>query len=267
MIVRLLPDATEMLECREGRPVCGTKRPVDRGRGVALGDAMSDSPAEAAAQGAPEPSWGGCVLPVIVAGIFLALGTCTVLTGVAQRRAIAGFTEDRAATFEPVALAPEAVARARDLLRQIGEAAASEEAGEVAVTADDVNAWIATEPLLESLRDTARVRRVGPEGVTVDMSQELRGSRFLNGRFRFMPVPSETNVWQLRLESIEVPGKEVPQGFVRLYRDLHLFRFDQDQVDLQAALRRIGEMRSEEGRVVLVFRVREPDRIGGFSSP
>jgi hypothetical protein len=227
---------------------------------------MTDPSSSAAgpepAPGPPEPSWGGCVLPVIVAGIFLALGTCTVLTGVAQRRALAGFTTDRPTVFEAVALPPEAVARARDLLREIGEAAASGKGGEVAVTVEDLNAWILTEPLLESLRDTVRVRRVGADGVTAEMSQELRGGRFLNGTFRFTPVPSETNTWQLRLEDIAVPGKEVPSGFVRLYRDLHLFRFDLEQEPLQAALRGIGEMRPEEGRIVLGFRGREGERSG-----
>ena len=91
------------------------------------------------------------------------------------------------------------------------------------------------------------------------MSQELRGKRFLNGRFSFTPARSETNTWQLMLEAIDVPDRVVPGPFVQTYRNLHMFRFDADIPELQAVLKRIDGMRLEEGRIIISVPAKAPE--------
>ncbi|RFC46870.1 MAG: hypothetical protein DVB23_001405 [Verrucomicrobia bacterium] len=198
-----------------------------------------------------EPSWGGCVLPVAVLAFFLGLGTCAVMTGVMQHRALAEFVDQSALVLEPLQPEPAAVARAKAAAEQIRKAAEAGTEAEVPLTVEILNTWIATSPWLETYRTTARVRSILPQGLVAEMSQELRGKRFLNGTFRFTVARSETNTWQLMLEDIDVPGRTVPPAFIQNYRNLHMYRFDADLPELQAVLKRISGMRLEQDRLVI----------------
>lgn len=209
-------------------------------------------PASAVSDPPPEPSWGGCILPVVVLSFFLGLGTCGVMTGVMQHNALAGFVDPNPLVLEPLRPGVGELERAKLAAEQIRQAAESGGSAEVPVTVETLNTWIATSPWLEDYRAKARVRSITPQGLVAEMSQELRGKRFLNGTFRFTVAPSETNTWQLMLEDIVVPGRSVPPAFIQNYRNLHMFRFDAELPGLQAALKRISAIRMEPGRLVVV---------------
>lgn len=183
--------------------------------------------------------------------MFLALGTCAVMTGWMQRRLLAEFVDAEPLRFEQ--LEPDQAARdqAKAVVERIRQAAETGHEAEIPITVQDLNTWIATSPWLRDYRETARIRGITPQGVVAEMSQELRGGRFLNGIFRFTPARSETNTWQLMLEDIEVPGRTVPPAFIQTYRNLHMFRFDAGIPELQAVLKRIEQIRLEEGRLVV----------------
>ena len=83
--------------------------------------------------------------------------------------------------------------------------------------------------------------------------------RYLNGTLVFRPVASGTNAWQLDLLAVRVPGKEVPQGFVNMARELHLFRFDLNAKELQETLKRVDRMELADGAVLLSTREGEPE--------
>ncbi len=199
----------------------------------------------------PEPSWGGCIVPLVVGLFFLSLGTCVVMTGVVQNRALAEFVDDKPLSLEPLQPDAAAIGRARAAAEQIRQAALNGTAADVPITAEILNTWIATSPWLDAYRSTARVRSITPRGIVAEMSQELRGKRFLNGTFRFTVAQSATNTWQLMLEDIEVPGRTVPPPFIQSYRNLHMFRFDAGIPELQAVLKRISAIRLEEGQIVV----------------
>jgi len=146
--------------------------------------------------------------------LFLGLGTCTVMTGVLQSKGLAKFTATAPLQFEPLQPSPAAIAQAQGSLEQSRRAAEDGTAAEVGLTVEDLNTLIATTKVLESYRTTARVRAITPQALDVEMSQELRGKRFLNGLFRFTPARSETNTWQLMLEDVDVPDRVVPGPFI-----------------------------------------------------
>jgi hypothetical protein len=195
---------------------------------------------------------------LVVGLFFLSLGTCVVMTGVIQNRALAEFVDDKPLTFESLQPDAAALERAKATAEQIRQAAGNGTAAEVPVTVEILNTWIATSPWLDAYRSTARVRAITPRGLVAEMSQELRGKRFLNGTYRFTVAQSATNTWQLMLEDIVVPGRTVPPPFIQSYRNLHMFRFDAGIPELQAVLKRISEVRLEEGHLLISIPAQPP---------
>lgn len=202
----------------------------------------------------------GCLIPVTAAVVLLGLGTCTVVTGWIQDRAIAGFTEQEPRKFggETPPLGEDEAKALEAKLGELGEAAREARRVEVTLSAAELNHLLRTRKLLESLRDSTRILEIGPAGMEVASSQPLRklggGFRYLNATFVFRPVESGTNAWQLELQSIRVPGKEVPDGFVKMARQLHLFRFDLDAQRLQEVLQQVERVDLTGGAVVVVTR-------------
>jgi hypothetical protein len=199
----------------------------------------------------PEPSWAGCVVPGVVLMIFLSLGIWAVAVGYLQSKGFDAFLDKEPLVFEVTPPSAEALAHATAAIEQIRRAATEGAEVEVPLTVEDLNTLLVTAPLLDSYRTTGRVRRITSRGLEAELSQELKGKRFLNGVFRFTPAKSETNTWQLLLEDIEVPGREVPDPFILGYRNLHMFRFDSDLPDLQTVLKRIDAIRLEEGCILV----------------
>ncbi len=211
---------------------------------------MTDAPAS---QPTPkEPSLIGCLIPITAVVTLLGLGTCVVVTGVVQNRQISGFTQDTALEIVPTEPSPDTAAK----LEALRGAADAQTATQVSFSVVDLNSLIATQPMLEPYRLTTQVISISPTGMVIRSSQEMRklgkGQRFLNGDFVFTVVPSETNHWQLMLQDIKVPESDVPEGFVGMFRGLHMFRFGLENQELQAVLKQITEIRLEEGQVVVV---------------
>jgi hypothetical protein len=190
-------------------------------------------------------------VPGVVLLIFLSLGIWVVAVGYLQNKGFDAFLDKEPLVFEVTPPTTEALAHATAAIEQIRRAATDGAEVEVPLTVEDLNTLIVTAPLLSSYRTSGRVRSITPRGLEAELSQELKGRRFLNGVFRFTPAKSETNTWQLLLEDIEVPGREVPEPFILGYRNLHMFRFDSDLPDLQTVLKRIDAIRLEEGRILV----------------
>lgn len=200
----------------------------------------------------PEPSWGGCLVPAVVLTVFFCAGIWALTTGYRQSKELAKFVDDKPLEFAPIQPSQDQLAHVKAATEQIRRAATDGTAAEVPLTVEDLNTLIATAPVLDAYRATARVRSITSRGMAAEMSQELRGKRFLNGTYSFTPARSQTNTWQLILDDIVVPGREVPRPFIEAYRNLHMFRFDAALPELQAALKRIEEIRLEEGRLIIV---------------
>jgi hypothetical protein len=190
-------------------------------------------------------------VPAVVLTFFFSMGIWALTTGIRQSEALAKFVDKQPIEF-PVTQPSEAqIAHAKAALDQISRAAKDGTEAEVALTVEDLNTLILTSEVLKDYRNSARVRSISPRGLEAEMSQELRGKRFLNGSFRFTPGKSSTNTWQLILEDIIVPGREVPRQFIEGYRTLQMFRFENAIPELQGALKRIDQIRLEDGRALV----------------
>ncbi len=204
-----------------------------------------------------EPSLIGCLIPIVAVTVLLSFGTCVVVTGYTQNQRIAEFADEEPLNFENKTPDPARIGLVQAKLNLLEDAAKTGTETEIALTADDLNTLIATQDLLESLRSNTLIEAIQPIAIIARKSQEIRklggGSRYLNGKFLFKPEESETNEWQLMLQDIQIPDKEVPPEFVNMFRELHMFRFDQNQKAIQLVLERITEMRLEEGQILIVI--------------
>lgn len=207
------------------------------------------------------PSWVGCLIPITAAAVILGFPTCVVVTGLRMDRAIAAFAEPEARLFGrgiPVLGGEEAKALERKL-DDLRTAAREKRRVEVVLDQAELNHLVQTQEVLQSLRESTRVLRIGPAGLEVESSQPAKklggGLRYLNGVFVFRPVPSETNAWQLELVSFTCStSKQVPEGFLKLVRNLHFFRFDLNANGLQEVLGRVERIDLREGHVAVVTR-------------
>jgi hypothetical protein len=207
------------------------------------------------------PSWVGCLIPVTAAAVILGFPTCVAVTGLRMDRAIAAFAEPEARDYGRgvPALAGEKAKGFERKLVDLQSAAREKRRVEVSFDVSELNHLVQTQELLQSLRNSTRVVRIGPAGLEVESSQPAKklggGLRYLNGVFVFRPVPSETNAWQLELVNFScATSKQVPEGFLKLARNLHFFRFDLNAKELQEVLKRVERMDLREGSVVVVTR-------------
>ncbi len=207
---------------------------------------------------ADEPPWTGCLIPVVVAIVFTSLATCTVLTGVMQNRAIAEFTDPDPREFTEISPSPELLSGVGAKLERLASMPADGQGLSERFDVEELNAMIVSQELLESMRTTSRVRAITPAGIEIETSQPLRklggGFRYLNGTFVMVPARSETNQWQLMLQAVEVPGRDVPEGFFNMFRDLHVFRVSNDAEGVQAVLRRVERFDLGEGELRVILR-------------
>jgi hypothetical protein len=219
--------------------------------------------AEAEAQQTEEPSWMGCLIPIVAAVVFLGLGTCAVVTGLTQNRMIGGFTEDEPREIPTLQPSAGQIAEVEAKLKRLAEAAQAKISITERFTAEDLNVLIATQPVLEGFRGNTRVRTVSRAVIEAEVSQPMRklgkGQRYLNGFFYFAPARSETNQWQLMLQDIHVPERSIPEGFLGMFRELHMFRISLDQEALQEVLTQIRYVQLEENHLVIVTWEGEPE--------
>lgn len=187
------------------------------------------------------------MIPIVAITVLFALGTCVAVTGYLQNKEFAAIAEDEPVEIPLPTPTPAEKEALKAKLKQLESAAAEGNAAEVYLTATDLNHLIVETPLLESMRGNTLIEKVDSKSLAAQKSQEVRklggGKRYLNGTFHFIPESSETNEWQLMLQDIQVPGKKIPADFIGVFRELHMFRIDASQKELQAVLARISSIK------------------------
>lgn len=191
------------------------------------------------------------MIPIVAIVTLLGLGTCVVTTGLLQNKRIGEFTEE-----SPISVTPgEPNPATAQKLETISSAAKANLSVSVALTVEDLNSLIATQPIMEPYRETTRVTAITERAIEVRTSQPMRklgkGQRFLNGDFFFTVDRSGTNYWQLILVGINPTKGEIPDGFINMFRDLHMFRFGADNVELQEVLKQVESIRLTDGKVII----------------
>tara|TARA_R110002096_G_scaffold147671_19_gene307747 strand:- start:12999 stop:13613 length:615 start_codon:yes stop_codon:yes gene_type:complete len=199
----------------------------------------------------------GCMIPIVAITVLLSLGTCVAVTGFLQNKQLAKITDS---TPVEITLPSPSNYETEELnlkLETLNTAANSGTAAEIVLSATELNHLISKQPLLESLRGNTLIESIDSTALVAQKSQEIRklggGKRYLNGFFHFIPEESGTNEWQLMLQDIQVPGKEVPADFIGVFRELHMFRIDSSQKELQTVLSRVSAIELTDAGLRIVI--------------
>ena len=193
-----------------------------------------------------------------------------------QAAEIEKFTRESPAPVPALTLAPSdpAAAELNERLKSFNESLAKPE-GEARISLDaaDLNRSIALFDALKELRGTFHVTAITAEAIEADICYTLNGRprlaregesgpitadpRYLVGKVRLTPLLGKREL-AFRVESLEVPGATVPDGFMGHFSTLRLFeRWLQDPV-IGGAMARLTRADLADGRLVLARIPGEP---------
>lgn len=140
-------------------------------------------------------------------------------------------------------------------LHQLKTATEEKKMVRISFSADDINTLIATDPLLADLKRKAFVVKITSEGIQTTVNQQLRSlpfrpDRFLNATIAFVPVVLKDSVI-FEIHNVQVPGKEVPQGFIEGYSKQDFYKLDTKNEILKPVLLQLRRTYLEEGHVIV----------------
>ena len=219
--------------------------------------------------------FAGCAILIAALAVMVFLIGFSVLTLFRQFHEIAKFTEEKPILIEVSSLEnkePELnnLAERIEVFRQ--QLAGGSETS-LALSADDINLAIATYDSFKELRGTFRVVSIDGETLHIAISFPLNGkprlarkeepgwiasdSRYLNGTLVARPHLLKQEV-VLRLDAIEVPGKQVAPEFIDQMSPYRITeRYLADKV-IGPAMAKFTRVEVTEGKVVLT---RKPNEI------
>lgn len=222
-------------------------------------DATGPGSAPAPPSSSPLP---GCLILITTLVVFGSLATWFTVVFVKQSRAIAGFTAEQASPVPLPDATPGQIAETRRKLDDLLLAAVRNEMDRILFSAEDLNAMIASQELLADFRGQTHIRSISEAGIEAEMTQPLRsgflrqGTRHLNGVFRVKPELAGGTVL-FRVVGIEVPGREVPEGFVQSYPAF--MKLDPKLEPLDQVLPKLDRIYLEGDHIVVETRVSLPD--------
>ncbi len=228
---------------------------------------MKPEPSPPRADSARSP-FAGCLILIIAMAVMLFLIGFSTLTLFRQADAIAAFTHDKPAPIEATSLED----READLnllaerLETFRQKLGGEEPASISLSADDLNLAIAAYDPFQDLRGNFRVQEVTGDLLRIAISFRLNGKprltrngesgwitsdpRYLNATMEARPALTEKEI-ALRIESLDVPGKEVPVEFVEQMSPYRITeRYLADPV-LGPAMGKLTRVEVEDGRLVL----------------
>jgi len=178
-----------------------------------------------------------------------------VTNGLRQSSEIQKFAKDEPAMVEVIQPSEAQLAAVEAKLAQLTEAAKNLEEVTVKFTEEDLNVLLASKPALETYRDTTKIRSISPQALRVAGSQPAKklsgGLRYIVGDFLFTIDRSGSNYWQLILEDVQIPGKDVPEGFINMWSTLHMFRFSIDNTELEPVFKQVKSIELEQGAIAV----------------
>ena len=208
----------------------------------------------------------GCLMLAMGGFWMLVWGSWMVISMVRQVQELRGFTDTVAQPVVPRAVAAAEVESLRGRLREFAASVQGGRAASLSLGADDLNALLAAEPVLQPMRESAQVEAITPTAIRLRISvamngMPLSGERlFLNGQCEVKPVRHPDKGMVLATTSISVPGRELSQGFSEHYRqanhlDTLLMGGIRETVDttVLGVLKKVTTVRLEEGKVVLDY--------------
>jgi len=216
----------------------------------------------------------GCTILIAALVVMLFLIGFTIWMPFRQAAEIEKFTRDAPAPLPVAEVAEGEAAALNSRLERFG-ASLDEGEAELRLDADALNLAIAMFPVVEELRGTFRVREIGEESMTIEINYQLNGPprlarddeegliasdpRYLVGTIHGRPLLSGREL-ALRVDRLEVPDAEVPEGFMGHFSTLRLFESAREDPTLGPAMAKLTGARLEDGALVLA-------RVPGESPP
>jgi len=201
-----------------------------------------------------------------VGGVWLlVLGGWMVWTLYGQLKEIRKFADTEARPVVPAQPAGEALTELRAMINKFGEAVGRGEKAVLRLTVDELNALLAAEEEARPMRENAKVESIG-DSVKLRVSLALNGVPFsgerlyINGFAEISPVVDKDNGIKLRISTLTVPRKTVPDSFLSHYKEHgHLDTLLMDPVRtsrnpaLMEVIKKLTAVRLEPGAAVLEF--------------
>ncbi|MGI8602368.1 MAG: hypothetical protein ACR2OZ_05150 [Verrucomicrobiales bacterium] len=135
---------------------------------------------------------------------------------------MAAFTSPEASGLSVKIAAPSEIAALQEKLDQFAKNVDAGEGPSLSLSTEELNTMLAGFPRFESVKPVFLLQKISSERMSAQVSlpmNSMPGRRaFLNGTIHFQPVATREVGLHMRAESIEVPGKTVPQGFLEIYQ-------------------------------------------------
>lgn len=136
----------------------------------------------------------------------------------------------------------------------------------IELTAEDLNLAIAAFPQVEQLRKSFRVREIDGEHLVIDICYQLNGRPrlakdgeegfmasdplYLIGTIKGRPQLARREL-SLKVDTLEVPGSTVPQGFLDHFSTLRLFEMYLKDPLLGPAMEKMTRAEIKDGKMIL----------------
>ena len=167
----------------------------------------------------------GCAILVIVICTFGGIVGWVLYSGYRQDKEIGMFTVDNAEPLPSPALSPNLKATLVTKLITFGESARANQPASLSLTWEELNALLEIAAEFEVADYRGIVAFTGIDGAKKELLADLRwpmnrlslsdkSKRFLVGEGGFKPV-IENGSFDLKIDTLSVPGKEVSYGFLR----------------------------------------------------
>ncbi len=195
------------------------------------------------------------VVTALVMFLFVLAGALIALHE--AKRMLNEFTETKAMPFPSVKLSPSELEKLKDRVTAFQEAVqANQSTPPLSLSADEMNALIASEPQLESWRGRLHVTIESNQlGGLVSLPLEQVGlpifkGRFLNGNAT-VTLKLQNGVLWISVANFTVRGKPLPAFFLKKIRSQNLATAVNNDPRASRALEHLQSIRVSEGKLVI----------------
>lgn len=190
-----------------------------------------------------------CLVAILIAGLL----------GIQQfKKLLNNYTDTKPMPLPALKLTPQQIAQVQDRFDSFRDAVRTgRPTAPLALSADDVNALIASEPEFRGFKDKLYVMIDGDRlsgQFSLPMAEvgldHFRG-RYLNGTGTFQ-IAIENGVLRLRMQECVVKGKPLPSGYMDAIRRQNLAARVNANPRAAAALSRIASIQVSDGKLIIV---------------
>lgn len=205
----------------------------------------------------------GCITLAVIALVGAILAFFAVRYGIKEvGRLKEQYTDTKPETIEKVTLPPDQMTNLLVRVSGFKDALDKQNAPvELVLTADEINALIATDPDFKTLAGNLYIMLEGDQvkgKVSYPLPDfgplKLKG-RYLNGLAN-LKVSLENGQLLVKLQDVEVKGKPLPETFMQELRKENLAKDATNDPETSKAIEKFDSIRVEDGKLILKNRVK-----------